>query len=157
MLKKFRRGSTYYKRRYTGNKEACKIEIRNFLSDHGLLKPQQRLRDEWAAQPWPLSKKLEQKLVLHMQDRLFLLLPKSYTQQFPRPWELIECVGYVDTPLVLQANEQNEYELRNNKSLYRKSPNPLVYLFNFIMHNITSKVYEAQHAKSFQAVQASTY
>lgn len=92
-----------------------------------------------------------------MQDRLFLLLPKTYTQQWPRPQDLIEVAGYVDTALMLQANEQNEWELRNNKSLYRKSPNPLVYLFNFIMHNITSKVYESQHAKSFQAVAASTY
>lgn len=49
MLKKFHRGSSYYKRRYTGNKESCKIEIRNFLSDHGLLKPQHRLRDEWTS------------------------------------------------------------------------------------------------------------
>lgn len=31
---KFRKGSTYYKRRWTGNRECCRIEIRNFFLDH---------------------------------------------------------------------------------------------------------------------------
>jgi len=38
VLRKFKRGKTYYKRRFVGNMEACKIEIRNFLSDNNYLK-----------------------------------------------------------------------------------------------------------------------
>jgi hypothetical protein len=37
-LKKFNKDSTYYKRRYIGNKEACKIELRNFMLANGYLK-----------------------------------------------------------------------------------------------------------------------
>lgn len=89
-----------------------------------------------------------------MQDRLFILLPKNFTQIFPRPRDLIECVGYLDTPLALPALEQNEYELRNNAKLYRKKPNPVVYLFNFIINNITSAVYEQQYSKQMAIVKA---
>ena len=70
------------------------------------------------------------------------MLPRNFTQLFHTPGELIECVGYVDTPLQLQALDRNEMELRTNPRLYRKKPNPLVYLYNFIMNNITSFVYE---------------
>ena len=42
-------------------------------------------------------------------------------------------------------------------SLFRKSPNPLVYLFNFIMNNIVSLVYELQHAKHFSDIKAYQY
>ena len=38
VLRKFKRGKTYYKRRFVGNMEACKIEIKNFLSDNNYLK-----------------------------------------------------------------------------------------------------------------------
>jgi hypothetical protein len=38
VLRKFARGKTYYQRRYTGNKEAFKIELYNFLTDQNYLK-----------------------------------------------------------------------------------------------------------------------
>jgi ABC-type antimicrobial peptide transport system permease subunit len=43
--------------------------------------------------------------------------------------------------------DENEWELRNNKNLYRKSPNPLVFLYNFIMNNIPSMIYLNQNKK----------
>ena len=80
-----------------------------------------------------------------MQDRLFILLPKDFTNKFKKPIQLVECVGYVNMPLVLQMIEQNEFELRNNQNLFRKKPNPIVFLYNFINNNISSTVYEWQH------------
>jgi len=77
-----------------------------------------------------------------MQDRLFILLPKGFTSKFKKPIDLVECVGYVNMPLVLQMIEQNEFELRNNQNLFRKKPNPIVFLYNFINNNINSTVYE---------------
>lgn len=124
--------------------EVCKIEIRNFLNDQHLIKQSSKLGDAWICQQWP-SKKLEARLTLHLQDRLFILLPKNFTSMFQRPIDLIECVGYVDVPLFLMANEQNEYELRNNPKLFRKKPHPLVFLYNFIMNNMMTSVYEQQH------------
>ena len=53
LLKKFNRGKTYYKRRYTGNMEACKIELRNFMNDNHMIKNDERFRDSWIGLPWP--------------------------------------------------------------------------------------------------------
>ena len=36
VLKKFNRGRTFYKRRFDGNREACKIEIRNFFRNNNI-------------------------------------------------------------------------------------------------------------------------
>ena len=33
---KFGKGATYYKRRYIGNRECCRIELRNFFMEHKL-------------------------------------------------------------------------------------------------------------------------
>lgn len=132
--------------------ECCKIELRNFLKDNNLIKATDG--DLWIGNEWPFNKKIEAKLTLHMQDRLFILLPKNFTNQFKTPIELIECVGYVDTPLFLQPNEQNEFEIRNNMNLFRKKPHPLMYLFNYIMNSIVSTVYELQHAKEINFVNA---
>ncbi len=38
LITKFSRGQSYYQRRYTGNKEACKIEIYNLMTDNNYLK-----------------------------------------------------------------------------------------------------------------------
>jgi hypothetical protein len=54
LLKKFNRGKTYYKRRYTGNKEACKIELRNFLCENGYIKNEEdKLSEAWISLNWP--------------------------------------------------------------------------------------------------------
>ena len=91
-MRKFARGKTYYQRRYTGNKEACKIELYNFLTEQNYLKNQpnyyQRMRagmqnaqisDQWINQSWPTDKKFPLKLIQYMQDRLFIMLPKNFT------------------------------------------------------------------------------
>jgi hypothetical protein len=68
LIRKFNRGKTYYQRRYTGNMEACKIEIRNFLLENGYLKKEDPQK-MWVSQQWPKSmgaKKLEAKLTLHL-------------------------------------------------------------------------------------------
>jgi hypothetical protein len=71
ILKKFNRGSTYYQRKYTGNKEVCKIEIFNFFVENNLIKTPQRRNDnhsavDWNKVPWPANKKLEMKLINHI-------------------------------------------------------------------------------------------
>jgi len=38
-------------------------------------------------------------------------------------------------------------DLRSNPNIFRKKPNPLVYLINYINNNIVSFVYDQQHAK----------
>lgn len=56
VLKKFNKGSTYYKRRYVGNKEACKIELRNFLLSYGYLKFEDLRKfgdSKWMNESWP--------------------------------------------------------------------------------------------------------
>lgn len=56
VLKKFNRGSTYYKRRYIGNKEACKIELRNFMLRNGYLKFEDLRKygeAKWINEEWP--------------------------------------------------------------------------------------------------------
>lgn len=70
-MKKFNRGSTYYQRKYTGNKEVCKIEIFNFFVENNLIKTPQRRNDnhsavDWNKVPWPANKKLEMKLINHI-------------------------------------------------------------------------------------------
>ena len=76
-----------------------------------------------------------------MQDKLYIILPKDFQNEFRTPEELIVCVGYVDQVLQLRPRDENEWEIRNNKKLFRKSPNPLVYLYNFLMNNVSSKIY----------------
>jgi hypothetical protein len=71
ILKKFNRGSTYYQRKYTGNKEVCKIEIFNFFVENNLIKTPQRRNDnhsavDWNKVHWPANKKLEMKLINHI-------------------------------------------------------------------------------------------
>jgi hypothetical protein len=91
-LRKFNRGKSYYQRRYTGNREACKIEIFNFMVEHHYLKNQpnyyqrqrvgsanQEMFDQWIHQPWPLKKGFDMKLIIYLQERLFIMLPKNFT------------------------------------------------------------------------------
>ena len=60
---------------------------------------------------------------------------------YKTPRELVDSVGYLNTVLRLKPKDDNEYDLRNNKRLFRKPHNPLVYLFNFVMNNISSMIY----------------
>ena len=53
--------------------EACRIELRNFYSDNSLIKER---NDGWMKQPWP--KKFETKILVHLNDRLVIMLPKNY-------------------------------------------------------------------------------
>eukprot|EP00347_Sterkiella_histriomuscorum_P002460 403368062 len=151
MLKKFNRGSSYYKRRYTGNKEATKIELRNYLLTTGNLKYEDLKRygeTFWMNKAWPTNKRaFEKNLINYLQDKLYILIPRDFVKQFKTPADLIECAGYIDQVLVLRPRDENEWELRNNKNLYRKSPNPLVYLYNFIMNNIASMIYLNKNKK----------
>ena len=59
VLKKFSRGSTYYKRKWIGNREACLIELRNFLINHNVYKNLELLinNEEWLDKPWNSLKK----------------------------------------------------------------------------------------------------
>ena len=102
----------------------------------------QEMFDQWIHQPWPIKKGFEMKLIIYLQERLFIMLPKNFTHCFPCPKELIDCVGYIGLPLLLQPVDKNEMDLRTNPNLFRKKPNPIVYLFNFIVNNMTSFVYE---------------
>ena len=80
-MKKFNRGTTYYKRRYTGNKEATKIELRNFMLTNGYLKYEdlKRLGDSyWMSKAWPKERGFEKKLINYLQDKLYILLPKGF-------------------------------------------------------------------------------
>ena len=60
---------------------------------------------------------------------------------YQTPKEFVDQVGYLNSELFLRPSDDNEWEIRNNKNLYKNSPNPLVYLYNFIMNNIVSKIY----------------
>jgi ABC-type antimicrobial peptide transport system permease subunit len=60
---------------------------------------------------------------------------------YKTPRDLVDAVGYLNTVLRLKPKDDNEWELRNNKNLYKKAQNPLVYLYNFVMNNISSMVY----------------
>ncbi len=143
VLKKFNRGHSFYKRRYVGNKEACKIELRNFMLENGFLKFEDLRKNGdgvWMSVPWP-ARNIQQKLALHLQDKLYIILPKNFKEEFRTPAELIECTGFINQVIVLRPRDENEWELRNNKNLYRKSPNPLVFLYNYIMNNISSMIY----------------
>jgi hypothetical protein len=53
----------------------------------------------------------------------------------------MEEVAWVDNPLNLKENEWNEWDKRNNKKLYRKSPNPIIFVVNFLLHNLCSDIY----------------
>lgn len=61
----------------------------------------QEMFDQWIHQPWPLKKGFEMKLIIYLQERLFIMLPKNFTQCFPCPRELIDSVGYIGLPLLL--------------------------------------------------------
>ena len=49
LLKKFHRGSSFYKRRYYGNREAALIELTNFFKTRGVIEGSV---EEWLCKPW---------------------------------------------------------------------------------------------------------
>jgi hypothetical protein len=77
---------------------------------------------------------------------------------YPTPRDLIGCVGYLDAAIRLKPSDENEWELRNNKKLLKKSIHPLAYLYNFIMNNISSMIYlnKNSHYKQLGRVKESS-
>jgi hypothetical protein len=56
VLKKFNKGRTYYKRRFIGSREACKIELRNFFLNQQIFKLKELVgsaEHKWLNDPWP--------------------------------------------------------------------------------------------------------
>lgn len=96
---------------------------------------------------WPTQKVFEKKLINYLQDKLYILVPKDFPLEFKTPADLIDCAGYINQVLVLRPTDENEWELRNNKNLFRKSPNPLIYFYNYVMNNISSMVYLYRNKK----------
>ena len=61
----------------------------------------------------------------------------------------MRVVAYVDDPLYLNPdNLYNLEDIENNQKLYWPSPNPLLFLLNFIENSICSYVYNWQHPVS---------
>ena len=80
-------------------------------------------------------------MLIYFEDQLQLFLPKNFMQHYPTPRHLIDSAGYLNAILVLKPNEDNEQDLRKNPNLFRKKPNPIIYVYNFIMNNVVSMMY----------------
>ena len=55
---------------------------------------------------------------------------------FPTPRMLIDAVGGLDEMIKLKPKDENEWDMRHNKNLYRPSPSAHEYLYNFIVNTI---------------------
>lgn len=120
------------------------IEIRNFFKNNQIYKLSDMLQYGdyyWLYHPWHEHKRHEKKLAIHLEDTLEIFLPKNFMSLYMRPIDLIESVGYVNIMIRLSPSDDNLWELRNNRNLYRKSLSPHEYLYNFIMNNIPSMIY----------------
>mmetsp|Transcript_31473 Transcript_31473/g.42670 ORF Transcript_31473/g.42670 Transcript_31473/m.42670 type:complete len:205 (-) Transcript_31473:76-690(-) len=143
---KFSKGSTYYHRRYTGNSECCRIELRNFFYENKTYEFETLFGDstDWTLMCWP-SKLNQMELRIHMQQTLKILIPDDFTKVFETPNDLIKEIGYIDNAITLKSSAVNEWDIKNNKLLYRKSTNPIKFFLNFLSHNICSNVYQYQN------------
>ena len=67
LIGKFNKGSKYYRRRNMGNRETCRIELRNFLFNEKLYTFDILFGDEtiWLGKPWPGNKSHLLKLKEH--------------------------------------------------------------------------------------------
>lgn len=76
---KFNKGSTYYKRRYIGNRECCRIELRNFFLDFRLYSFDTLFGDEtvWLSAPWPKDTNFLA-LKERFQKIFFIILPNGF-------------------------------------------------------------------------------
>lgn len=106
LIGKFKKGSTYYKRRYIGNRECCRIELRNFFLEQNLYSFETLFGDEtqWLSAPWP---KEQNHLLLKekFQKMFFIILPNEYWLKFPTPSKLVDEVGFVDEALHLNLSD----------------------------------------------------
>lgn len=50
--------------------------------------------------------------------------------------------GFVDQAFILRANDLNEWELRHNKTLYKKSLNPVLIVAFYCINTIMSMSYD---------------
>lgn len=68
LIKKFARGSSYYKRKYNSNVQCMKIELRNFFMQHKLYKNIDLYKDEedWLDMAWLTPKRYKNKLIAHL-------------------------------------------------------------------------------------------
>ena len=127
---KFSKGSRYYKRRYIGNRECCRIELRNFFLDQRLLSFETLFGDEtqWLSAPWPKNQDNDL-LKEHFQKIFSIILPNQFWEKFPTPSKLVDEVGFVDEALHLNFSDtKNQWDVRNNTKLYWPSLNPLFYV-----------------------------
>ena len=106
IIGKFNKGATYYKRRYIGNRECCRIELRNFFLDYNLYQFETLFGDEtkWLSAPWP---KEQNHLLLKekFQKIFFIILPNEFWLKFPTPSKLVDEVGFVDEALHLNFSD----------------------------------------------------
>ena len=58
----------------------------------------------------------------------------------------MEEVAFVDKKLKLNpADSKNEWDVQNNKKIYKSSINPLLYFLKFLENNIASNIYLYQN------------
>lgn len=148
VLKAYKKGTHYYEKKYWNNKEACKIELRNFFNHNGIYKLQDMLQFEnrWLYTPWSiLQRKQEKKLSIYLEQILDVFLPENYMETYACPNELIEAVAYLNNPLKLRVTDDNVWELRHNKRLIKKKTSPIAMISNLVMNNIPSLIYVNKH------------
>ena len=107
LIGKFKKGSTWYYRRWVGNRECCKIETRNFFLDQHLYSFDVLFgKDEkkWLGQPWPKGQD-HTALKEHFQRVFKIILPDNFHITFETPWKLMKEVAYVDEPLFLAPGD----------------------------------------------------
>ena len=148
LVAKFNKGSTWYFRKDQGNRECCRIELRNFFLDHDLY-PFEVLfgGDEraWLGKKWP-KRQDDTALKEHFQKVFKIILPDNFPKLYPTPWELIKEACLVDEPLFLAPGDsRNQWDIRNNKKLYWPSKNPIYFVIQFIHNNIASNIFLYQN------------
>ena len=148
LVAKFNKGSTWYRRRWVGNRECCKIEMRNFFLDKELY-PFDVLfgkdEREWLGKKWPRGQD-HTALKEHFQKVFKIILPDNFHKTYPTPWLLMKEVAYVDEPLFLAPGDsRNQWDIRNNKKLYWPSKNPIYFVVQFIHNNIASNIFLYQN------------
>ena len=131
LIAKFNKGSTWYRRKWVGNRECCKIEMRNFFLDQKtytfdvLFGKDER---DWLGAKWPRGQD-HTALKERFQKVFGIILPDNFHKLYPTPWLLMKEVAYVDEPLFLNPSDsRNQWDIRNNKKLYWPSKNPIYFV-----------------------------
>jgi len=84
--------------------------------------------DEWLDAVWLHPKRFKNKLLAHLQDTLEVTIPQNFFEIYETPRDLCHAGGFVESAFILKPNDLNEWELRHNKTLYKKSKNPVLIL-----------------------------